>query len=82
MKLPRDISGVELAHMLKGYGYRVVRQTGSHIRLTSTIRGAEHHVTIPAHSPMKIGTLSAVLSEVAEYLDLKRETLAGELFGS
>ncbi len=81
MKLPRDIGGEELARLLCRQGYRIVRQTGSHIRLTSTIRGTEHHVTIPAHSPLKVGTLGAVLGDVAEYLDLERERLAHELFG-
>ncbi|NYE57789.1 putative RNA binding protein YcfA (HicA-like mRNA interferase family) [Carboxydothermus ferrireducens DSM 11255] len=35
----------------------VTRQTGSHIRLTTTLKG-EHHVTIPLHDPLKIGTLN------------------------
>ena len=81
MKLPRDISGAEFARLLHRYGYRIVRQTGSHIRLTSAATGAEHHITIPAHSPLKVGTLSAVLRDLAEYLDLDREILAEELFG-
>ena len=81
MKLPRDISGAELAQLLHRYGYRIVRQTGSHIRLTSNAAGAEHHITIPAHSPLKVGTLSAILRDLTEYLDLDREILAGELFG-
>lgn len=81
MKLPRDISGVELARLLNRYGYRIVRQTGSHIRLTSVSTGLEHHLTIPAHSPLKIGTLSAVLRDLAAYLGLDREILAEELFG-
>jgi len=36
MKLPRDISGEELAKLLRKYGYKVTRQTGSHMRLTTT----------------------------------------------
>ncbi|HEY9676307.1 MAG TPA: type II toxin-antitoxin system HicA family toxin [Waterburya sp.] len=35
--------------------YEVSRQTGSHIRLTSQ-RNGEHHITVPAHDPIKIGT--------------------------
>ena len=81
MKLPRDISGADLASMPTRYRYTIVRQSGSHIRLTSTIKGTEHHGTIPAHSPLKVGTLSAILSDVAEYLELDRDSLAGELFG-
>ena len=80
MKLPRDISGGELAQILKRYGYQISRQTGSHISLTSTIKGADHHITIPRHRPLKIGTLSSILNEVASYLEIDRKTIIGELF--
>jgi len=29
MKLPREISGKELAKLLKKYGYKIIRQTGN-----------------------------------------------------
>jgi predicted RNA binding protein YcfA (HicA-like mRNA interferase family) len=61
MRLPRDVSGKQLAILLGRYGYEVTRQTGSHIRLTTTQEG-EHHVTIPLHGSLRVGTLSAVLS--------------------
>ena len=80
MKLPRDIDGEELARKLDKYGYKITRQTGSHIRLTSTVKGAEHHITIPAHNPLKIGTLSSILNEVASYLEMDRKTLIEKLF--
>ena len=81
MKLPRQISGEELARLLKRYGYQITRQTGSHLRLTSKFKGSEHHVTIPAHKNLRIGTLSAVLAEVASYLETERQKLIDELFG-
>jgi len=34
MKLPRDISGNELAALLQKFGYKITRQSGSHLRLT------------------------------------------------
>jgi predicted RNA binding protein YcfA (HicA-like mRNA interferase family) len=34
VKLPRDISGIELAKALSRVGYETTRQSGSHIRLT------------------------------------------------
>ena len=80
MKLPRDIDGEELARKLDKYGYKITRQTGSHIRLTSAVKGAEHHITIPAHNPLKIGTLSSILNEVASYLEMDRKTLIEKLF--
>lgn len=80
MKLPRDLSGEELGRLLHRYGYLVTRQTGSHLRLTSFLRGAEHHITIPNHKSLKIGTLAGILSEAAEYLEITKEELALALF--
>lgn len=80
MRLPRDLSGEDLARALRRYGYEVTRQTGSHLRLTSKRKGTEHHVTIPAHHRLKIGTLSQILGDIAAYLDLTREQLLQDLF--
>jgi predicted RNA binding protein YcfA (HicA-like mRNA interferase family) len=80
MRLPRDLSGNDLAQALCKLGYQVTRQTGSHIRLTTTERG-EHHVTIPNHNPLRVGTLSGILADVAEHFGLSREELAARLFG-
>ena len=52
MKLPRDISGIELAKALSRVGYVTTRQTGSHVRLTLSSE-PQHHITIPAHQPLK-----------------------------
>lgn len=82
MKLPRDISGGELARKLEKYGYRITRQTGSHIRLTSELKSKEHHITIPRQDPLKTGTLSSILNEVAAYLKTEKKTVIGELFKS
>ena len=81
MKLPRDLSGAELATLLEHYGYDVTRQTGSHLRLTSRIRGKEHHISLPRHSTLKVGTLSSIIGDVASYLETDRATLLEELFG-
>lgn len=80
MRLPRDLSGNDLAQALRKLGYQVTRQTGSHIRLTTPERG-EHHLTIPNHNPLRVGTLSGILADVAEHFGLSREELAGRLFG-
>jgi predicted RNA binding protein YcfA (HicA-like mRNA interferase family) len=80
VRLPRDVGGRELARSLEKLGYHVTRQTGSHIRLT-TDRNGEHHVTIPAHSPLRVGTLAAILAAVGEHFGMDREELLKELFG-
>jgi len=79
MKLPRDLTGNELAKALAALGYQVTRQTGSHIRRT-TARNGEHHITIPAHNPLKIGTLAAILADIETHHRLSREELLKHLF--
>jgi predicted RNA binding protein YcfA (HicA-like mRNA interferase family) len=74
MKLPRDVSGDDLVKALRALDYEVTRQTGSHLRLTTT-QGGEHHATVPRHSPLRIGTLAAILDEVAEHFGITRDEL-------
>lgn len=80
MKLPRDLSGHGLVKALGRLGYAIDHQTGSHIRLT-TRRGGEHHITIPAHDPLKVGLLNAILRAVAAHAQLDRDELLRQLFG-
>jgi predicted RNA binding protein YcfA (HicA-like mRNA interferase family) len=79
MKLPRDLSGTELARALGRVGYRVTRQSGSHLRLTTNSPN-RHHITIPAHDTLKVGTLAAILGDVAAHLKLDREHPLPRLF--
>jgi predicted RNA binding protein YcfA (HicA-like mRNA interferase family) len=78
-KLPRNLSGKELIRSLKKLGYSQTRQVGSHIRLTTEENGT-HHITIPDHSPMKIGTLSGILKEIADHFEISKEELLDQLF--
>jgi len=78
-KMPRDLSGKELAALLEQYGYRITRQSGSHLRLTSNAGDKEHHITIPNHEPLKVGTLNAIIKDIAGYLKLDRQTVIQDL---
>jgi len=80
LKFPRDISGERLAKLLSKYDFKITRQTGSHIRLTSFLKG-EYHITIPNHDPLKIGTFNNILSEIARYLEMDKQDLIKTLFG-
>ena len=79
MKLPRDLSGSTSIKALAKLGYVITRRTGSHIRLTTQENG-EHHLTIPAHDPLKIGTLNAILRDIESHFNLEREELLKQLF--
>jgi len=79
MRLPRDLSGADLAKALMKFGYELNHHTGSHMRLETKLNGT-HTVTIPAHSPLKIGTLSSILNEVSSHLKISKSELAERLF--
>ena len=70
MKLPRDLSGADLVKALARIGYRVTLESP-----------AQHHVTIPAHDPLKLGTLAAILSDIAAHHEISRDVLLDRLFG-
>jgi predicted RNA binding protein YcfA (HicA-like mRNA interferase family) len=79
MKLPRDVSGEDLIKLLRQLGYTITRQVGSHIRLTRMQNG-QHHVTMPNHSPLKIGTLSAIISDIAVHFNKTKEEMINTLW--
>ncbi len=79
MKLPRDLSGDDLAGALRKLGDQITRQTGSHMRLTTQQNG-QHHVTVPHHNPMRVGTLGGILNDVAIHFQITRNELLQRLF--
>ena len=78
MKIPRDCNGPDLIRALRRLDYVTVRQTGSHVRV-STQRGGEHHLTIPNHHPLKVGLLHSLLKDVAAHHDVPLEQLLRDL---
>jgi predicted RNA binding protein YcfA (HicA-like mRNA interferase family) len=78
-RIPRDISGQELVKVLHVLGYNISRQVGSHIRLSTKENGG-HHITIPNHNPIRIGTLSNILNEIAAHFQLSKEEIIERIF--
>jgi predicted RNA binding protein YcfA (HicA-like mRNA interferase family) len=71
MKLPRNLNGVDLAeHLVRNWDYRRIHQTGSHI-IFETELPAHQRISIPAHKPLRTGTLAKILQLVAGH---KRES--------
>ena len=75
MRTPRDLDGSKLIRRLRKLGYEQTRQSGSHVRLTRQLDEGEHHVTVPLHSPLRVGTLNAILSDIASHLGMSKEEL-------
>lgn len=80
MKLPRNLTGKQLVSALEKMGYHVTRQAGIHARLSCEI-GGQHHLTVPLHDPLRVGTLAAILVDVAAHHKLTRDDLVYKLFG-
>jgi predicted RNA binding protein YcfA (HicA-like mRNA interferase family) len=79
MKIPRDLSGADLARTLcRAWGYQRIHQVGSHIIL-QTADPSPHRIAVPAHSSLRIGTLNAILRSVAEHKGVTREDLLNAL---
>ena len=74
MRLPRDLSGADLVKRLERLGYKVSRQTGSHLRLTCD-EPQRHHVTIPNRDLIRLGTPATIMADSAERRRLDRDEL-------
>jgi predicted RNA binding protein YcfA (HicA-like mRNA interferase family) len=81
-RIPRDVSGAQLTQLLGEFGYRVVRQHGSHIRLEADHPSGRHRLTVPSHTHIKIGTLNGILSDLARAVEVDKAELIRRLFGS
>ncbi len=78
MKTQRDVSGSELLKALRVLGYERIRQEVSHIRLTTELDG-EYHLTVPNHTPLRLGTFKSILKLVASHYGLTVEELLEKL---
>ena len=81
MKIPRDLNGADLAKRLAVYGYSITRQSGSHMRLSRQTADGQQHLTIPAHKPMRVGTLRQVLKDVASQSGVSLEEVVQAIGG-
>ena len=79
-RIPRDLSGRELCRKLESFGYELVRQQGSHIRLEAVHQSGFHRLTVPDHNSVKIGTLNNILSDVAVAMGTTKAEVVERLF--
>ena len=80
MRLPRDVGGEDLAKLLAKLGYEITRQTGSHLRLSRQAI-PEHHITVPRHRALRVGTLNNILKDIAKHSKISKEEVIRQLWG-
>jgi predicted RNA binding protein YcfA (HicA-like mRNA interferase family) len=64
----RRLSGLEVVGILRRFGFEVVSQRGSHIKLRREGPTARQTLTIPAHPELDSGTLRAIVRQVARFI--------------
>ena len=72
-RLPRNISGRDLAGALVRLGFVVSRQRGSHMVLHRSDPACR--VVVPDHVSLKIGTLKSVLREAGVSVEVLLEAM-------
>jgi predicted RNA binding protein YcfA (HicA-like mRNA interferase family) len=77
--LPRGISGRQLVRLAERAGYQFSRGSGSHIIMTLT-GGGEHHICIPDHKELSVGTLNDILKDMAQQLGIAKALLIKSMF--
>ena len=78
-KIPRDVSGKQLIRVLSKYGYEVIRQSGSHIRMSISNKDGIHNTTIPNPDSLRLGTLMSIINDVSDYLGIDKQEIIGKL---
>ncbi len=81
MRLPRDLRGQDVVTLLqRHYGYRPVRQRGSHLTVATGRGDKSHNVTVPLHRSVNVGTLSGIVGEVAAHFGITQAEVRDKLF--
>jgi len=79
LRSPGDLSGKELIKLLSKYGYTIITQRGSHINITTQENG-ELHFALSNHSPLKIGTLNGIITQIANHFSVTKNQVFENLF--
>ena len=79
MKIPRDVSGTDLADTLcRRWRYVRVHQVGSDIIL-ETSEPTHQRIAIPDHDPVRLGTLISILRVIAQHKGVTRDAIIATL---
>ncbi len=64
----KTLSGKDVIKILKGFGFVVHDQTGSHIKLRRVMFNMNQTLIIPNHNPIAKGTLKGILNQASKYI--------------
>ena len=65
----RILSGKEVVKILSKFGFEVVSQKGSHVKLRRILSdGTKQTLTVPLHMELDKGTLKAIIRQASRYV--------------
>jgi predicted RNA binding protein YcfA (HicA-like mRNA interferase family) len=73
------VSSRTLIAFMQSFGYEVMRQRGSHVRLRLRNPRGEWHETVPDHREIARGTLRSILRRMSEATGVETDQLVDRL---
>jgi predicted RNA binding protein YcfA (HicA-like mRNA interferase family) len=65
----RRLSGSDVVSILRNFGFSVISQHGSHVKLRRiTASGEKQTLTVPNHKQLDTGTCKAIFRQAARYI--------------
>lgn len=65
----RNLGGRDVVRILESFGFRPIKQTGSHVKLRRIgSDGANQTLHLPLHRELKAGTLRTIVRQASEYV--------------
>ena len=75
MSKPKALSGRDIVRIFGTFGFEVVSQRGSHIKLRRILSsGAKQTLTIPNHRELDRGTVMGIYRQALRYLNAEELT--------
>ncbi len=64
----RRLSGHEVLGVFRQFGFILVSQRGSHMKLERVVGSENQVLTVPAHDELDTGTLRAIFRQASRYI--------------
>ncbi|MDD2723712.1 MAG: type II toxin-antitoxin system HicA family toxin [Methylovulum sp.] len=70
-KLKR-LTAKQVLAILSGFGFIVVSQRGSHIKMMRMVLGQKQILTVPNHDELDTGTCKAIMRQASRYISAEQ----------
>lgn len=67
----KKLSGKEVIYILNQFGFELINQRGSHVKLRRMKENSKQTLLIPNHKEIDTGTLRAIVRQAGKYLSLE-----------